>query len=116
MRVRFQADADINAVIVLALVRREPAVDCQAAGVAGLAGRPDLEVLAQAAREGRILVTHDHKTMPNHFAKFSETATSSGLLVVPQHLPVAVAVDELLLIWGASEAEEWVNRICYLPL
>jgi len=30
--------------------------------------------------------------------------------------PVPVAVDELLLVWAATSAEEWANRICYLPL
>jgi hypothetical protein len=42
--------------------------------------------------------------------------TSPGLLVIPQHLPVAAAVEDLLLIWFATEADEWVNRICFLPL
>ncbi|MCX7014483.1 MAG: DUF5615 family PIN-like protein [Candidatus Sumerlaeota bacterium] len=116
MRVRFQADADLNLIIVLAAVRREPAIDFQTALAAGLVGRPDLEVLAAAAGEGRALVTHDHKTMPDHFAEFIAKENSPGLLVVPQHLPVSVAVEDLLGIWGATEAEEWVNRICYLPL
>jgi len=28
----------------------------------------------------------------------------------------AIAVEALLLIWHATQAEEWTNRICYLPL
>jgi hypothetical protein len=28
----------------------------------------------------------------------------------------AAAIEELLIIWLASGAEEWVNQICYLPL
>lgn len=116
MRVRFQADADLNLVIVLAVIRREPAVDFQTATAVGLPRRRDPEVLAIAAGEGRLLVTHDHKTMPTHFAEFIAKESSPGLLVVPQHLPVSVVADDLLLLWGASEAEEWTNRICYLPL
>ena len=42
--------------------------------------------------------------------------TSSGLLVVPQKLPIRVVVDDLLLIWETSEAEEWINQIQSLPL
>jgi hypothetical protein len=34
---------------------------------------------------------------------------------VLQHLPYAIVVAELLLIWAASEAEERMNRIAYLP-
>jgi hypothetical protein len=54
--------------------------------------------------------------MPHHFARFLSTQTSAGLLIVPQHLTLAVVVEDLLLICGASSPEEWVNRICYVPL
>jgi len=37
MRVRFQADADLNLAILLAVARRDPTVDFQAGQVAGLA-------------------------------------------------------------------------------
>jgi hypothetical protein len=116
MRIRYQADADLNGIILLAAVRREPAMDFQTATVAGLAHLQDLEVLAIAAREGRILVTHDQRTMPRHFADFVGNNKSSGVLVVPQHIPAPIVVEDLLLIWSATEAEEWINRICFLPL
>lgn len=116
MPIRFQADADLNQIIVLAVLRREPSLDFCTAEASDLVGRKDPEVLAVAAREGRILVSHDQKTMPGHFAEFIAHTSSPGLLLIPQHLPVAAAVEDLLLIWGASEAEEWVNRIRYLPL
>jgi hypothetical protein len=73
-------------------------------------------VLARAARDGRILVTHDVRTMPRHFAEFVQGNASPGVIIVPQHLPVSAVVDELLLIWSATTSEDWANRICYLPL
>jgi hypothetical protein len=76
----------------------------------------DPEVLATAAREGRILVSHDCRTMPRHFANFIAAGTSPGVLLVPQHLPMSVAVEEIVLIWSAADAEEFINRICFLPL
>ena len=114
--VRFQADADLNQIIVAALVRRAPGVDFRTAEVAHLKGLDDPEVLALAASEGRVLVTHDSRTMPGHFGAFVESHRSAGVIVIPQHLPVSVAVDELLLIWSATSTEDWANRICYLPL
>jgi hypothetical protein len=54
--------------------------------------------------------------MPGHFAEFIASETSAGLLVIPQSLSVTAAVEELILIWSATEAEEWVNRISTLPL
>ncbi len=116
MKVRFQADNDLNQVIVKATVRNEPSLDFKTAHAAGLHGLDDLEVLARAAAEGRVLVSHDRKTMPRHFAKFIQTATSSGVLIAPQKLPVNNVADDLLLIWMVNEAEEWVNRIRILPL
>ena len=116
MKIRFQADADLNQIILQAVIRREPAIDFLTAAAANLVGRKDPEVLAVAAQEGRVLVSHDQKTMPKHFAEFITHTRSPGLLLIPQHLPVAVAMEDILLIWFASEAEEWVNRIRYLPL
>lgn len=116
MRVRFQADADLNQTIVLATVRREPGIDFQSAVQADLKDLKDLEVLALAANAGRLLVTHDIKTMPGHFAEFIQTATSPGVLLVPQHLPVAAVVEEIILLWSVTDPEEWVNRIARIPL
>jgi hypothetical protein len=47
VKVRFQADADLNQTIVLALLRREPGVDFQTAVTARLVGLGDEIVLAQ---------------------------------------------------------------------
>ena len=76
MKVRFQADADLKHAIVSATLRREPAIDFRTAPSADLAGRDDMEVLAIAAQEGRVLVSHDTRTMPGHFAEFISNNTS----------------------------------------
>jgi hypothetical protein len=54
--------------------------------------------------------------MPQHFYDFIERTASSGVIIGPQKLPIGAAVEDLLLIWTASEAEEWINRIHVLPL
>ena len=99
MKIRFQANADLNHVILLAVVRREPALDFQSAVAARLAGLPDPAVLALAARENRVLVSHDQTTMPAHFARFVASESSPGLIIVPQHLPPAAAAGNAMLIW-----------------
>ena len=116
MKIKFQADADFNQIIVHALQRREPAIDFRTADEAQMRGLPDPEVLAVAARDGRILVSHDHHTMPMHFANFIATQQSPGVFLLSQDLPIRIAVEELLMIWEASEAEEWSNTLQYLPL
>ena len=116
MPVRFQADADLNQIIVSAILRRVPALDFRTATAAGLAHLKDPEVPTLAARDGRILVTHDQTTMPRHFDEFVRSSHSSGLIVVAQHVPIQVAVDDLILIWTATQPEDWWNRIVYLPV
>lgn len=116
MKIRFQADADLNQIIVKATLRLEPAIDFQTATQAGLAGLHDPEVLELAGVQGRILVSHDRKTMPLHFGQFIQTESSPGLLIVSQKIPIAQVAEELLLIWLASTPEEWMNQIRTLPL
>jgi hypothetical protein len=72
MKVRFQADADLNEIIVKATRRREPGIDIQTAPAAHLAGLNDQEVLTIAAQAGRLLLTHDRKSMPQQFAVSSQ--------------------------------------------
>ncbi len=116
MKARFQADADLNEDIVDGVVRWEPTIDFQTAAEAGLRGLPDQEVLAFAARENRILITHDRRTMPAHFANFIFSRNSPGVMVVGQRLSVRIGIEELVLIWAASDAEEWINLVVNLPL
>ena len=116
MRVRFQADADLNEDIVAGVVRREPGIDFQTADEANLRALPDPQVLALAAQENRIVVTHDRRTMPRHFADFIVNQRNPGVLIIAQKVSVSVAIEELLLIWAASDAAEWINLIVDLPL
>jgi predicted nuclease of predicted toxin-antitoxin system len=116
MRPRFQADADFNEEIVSGLLRNHHNMDFQTAQEAGLRGLPDPEVLARAADDRRILVTHDRRTMPFHFAEFIQRRESPGVIIISQRVSVRRAMDELALVWEASEAEEWTNLIIELPL
>ena len=114
--IRFLADADFNYSIVKGCRRYEPAMDFLSANEAGLEGILDPEVLALASSENRILVTHDIKTMPRHFAGFLMTGRRCpGVFMVNQHEAIREIVDELILIWAASDAQEWENRIVKLP-
>ena len=77
MSIRFQADNDLNRLIVSATFRREPAIDFQTAQHAQLDYLDDETVLQRAASEGRILVTHDKRTVPKHFASFLAKGNNS---------------------------------------
>ena len=115
--VRFLADASLHHAIVSGCLRREAALDFLSARAARLAGVPDPAVLAIAAAAGRILVTHDFRTMPEHFADFLvETGHSPGVFLVKQHSPRVQVIEDLVLVWTASTPEDWTNRIVEIPL
>src|SRR5262245_27698883 len=116
MKIKFQGDYDLKRAIISGVKRRQPEIDFRNADDAELRGLNDEEVLAAAAREGRILVSHDRSTMPIHFEHFISAQECPGLILIEQQLPVREAIEELLLIWEASEAEEWINRLEFIPL
>jgi predicted nuclease of predicted toxin-antitoxin system len=116
MRVRFQADADLDGRILRGLRRAAPEIDIRTAAEAGLAGLGDPEVLQIAAKSGRILVSQDRPTMPSHFARFKATAPCPGVVLLREAISIAVAIEEPVLIWSASEAEEWIGRLLWIPL
>ena len=116
MKPRFQADADFNHKIVVDLRRRESAVDFLSAKDGAVIGQSDPEVLRSASEAARILVSHDRKTMPGHFAEFIEGRTSPGLLIVSQQLEIGAAIEDLIMVWATTDASEWANRIGFLPI
>jgi hypothetical protein len=115
--IRFQADNDLNRLILVATLRREAAIDFNSAQAAGFDYLDDETVLQRAASEGRILVTHDKRTMPKHFASFLANGnTSPGvLLVIPQDAPLRSVVDSLVLIWADDRPGDWKNTIVVIP-
>jgi len=117
LKVRFLADADLNKSIVTGVLRREPAIDFLSAQAAGLRQFSDPDVLALAAQQRRVLVSHDVGTMPAHFREFRLNGRrSSGVFLIPQSQGVRPAIDELVPIWLISEASEWDNRLVWLPI
>jgi hypothetical protein len=36
--------------------------------------------------------------------------------MVRQTLPLSIAIEQLVVVWSASEAEEWASVVAFLPL
>ncbi|MEP7292817.1 MAG: DUF5615 family PIN-like protein [Chloroflexota bacterium] len=77
----------------------------------------DSAVLAWAAQEQRILLTHDAKTIPRPaYERVTANLPMPGVFVIDDLAPLSEIIAELLTIMGASDAEEWRNLVLYLPL
>ncbi len=98
------------------VLRREPEVDFELPQGLIPEGMKDPEVLALASSLGRILVTHDVRTMPQHFGQFIANKDCPGVLLIPRTISIAQAIEELLLIWRLSEPAERTNLLRRLPL
>ena len=62
------------------------------------------------------MITHDRRTMTRHLLeRLAVGKRSPGLFIVPRQSPIGEIVEWLLLVWTASQAEEWRDQIVYLP-
>lgn len=114
---RFLADHDLNEVIVAGTLRQEPAVAFMRVRNVGMQEAPDDEILEYAHREQLLVVSHDVNTMPAAaYARLARGKSFPGVVMVPQSLPTGKVIDDLLLIWSASELEEWKNQVMFLPI
>lgn len=114
---RFLADENFDGRILAGLRRRETSADILRAQDTELAGAADPDLLAWAAAEGRILLTHDAATIPRFaYDRVEAGEPMPGVLEVPLHLPVGQAIEELLLLFEVSRPEDWDKRVVYLPL
>ncbi len=81
--------------------------------MAGLSGP---EVLYVAARQSRILVTHDRRMMPGYFRdRLAAGKESPGDFIVAQSEPIGPVVEVSMMVWAASDPLDWCNHIRHLP-
>jgi Domain of unknown function (DUF5615) len=113
---RLLIDQDIDHDILRGLLRRIPQLDAVTALEIGMGEATDPELLIRAAHEGRIIVTHDRKTMPTHAADLMSAGENiAGVFVVPRSMPLHQVIEDLELMITCSENDEWINVIRYLP-
>ena len=114
---RLAADENFNNDIVRGVRRRDPAVDIVRVQDAGLSSVDDPTILEWAAQCGRVLLTHDVSTMTHHaYDRVRDGKPMPGVFEVGRHVPIGVAIDEILLLAQCSVDQEWEGQVRYLPL
>ena len=74
-------------------------------------------LLAWAAENQRILVTHDVTTIPKYASERVRSSQSMpGVIVIPEDLAVGKAIEELATLIECCEPEELNNQVKYLPI
>jgi predicted nuclease of predicted toxin-antitoxin system len=115
---RLLADENLDHDIVRGVLRRKPMLDIVDARAVGLAAADDIHVLEWAAREQRIVLTHDVNTMPSFaIQRMKEDKAMAGLFVAHQErTPLSTLIEDILLLDECTETTEWAQHILYLPL
>lgn len=114
---RLLFDQNLNQNILRGLISRIPSVDVVTAAEVGLSAASDTEILAWAATQQRVTVTHDYKTMPGFAAQIMDSGgQTGGLILISQKLATRDVLGDLEVIVLCSEQEEWTNFILYLPI
>lgn len=114
---RFAADENFNNAIVRGVIRRNRGLDLVTVQDSGLSGASDQEVLAWAADEDRVLLTHDVTTMTEFaYERIENDLPMPGIVEVSQGLAIGAVIDDILLLAECSLENEWSGRVLYLPL
>jgi len=114
---RLLADENLNHDLIRGILRRMPSLDLVRVQDVGLREIDDASVLAWAAREDRIVVTHDANTMIAFaYDRIRQNQRMPGVIVVGQQGALAGVIDDLLLLAECSESSEWDGRVIFLPL
>jgi hypothetical protein len=115
VKIRFQADANLDPDICRGLYRREPSIDFETHVGVIADSTPDLEVLKLAADNRRVLVSADVRTMPIHFGEFIGQRESPGIILVPSSRSKTSIIEGLLLVWLNWTPEQLKNLVRWLP-
>ncbi len=111
------SDEDFKDAIIEGLRQRDPEIDLVRAVDAGLSGFKDNQLLSWATDEGRIILSHDRKTMiPFASQRIAAGEPMAGLIVVSQHCPISRAIDDILLSLARYADEGWQDRIVTIPI
>jgi hypothetical protein len=111
------ADENLHGDIVRGLKRRRPDLDIVRVQDVGLSGADDPTVLASAAAENRILLTHDVATITRYaYERAGAGLPMPGVLEVNLSLARGDVIEDILLFAECSLDGEWEGQVRYLPL
>ena len=114
---RLLIDENFDQRILRGLKLGIPGIDYIVVQETTLKGLRDPPLLAWAAENRRIIVTHDVNTMPRHaYERVRAGQPMPGVIVIPEDLAVGKAIEELATLIECCESEELNNQVKYIPI
>ncbi len=117
--IRFLLDENVDSKFRTAMIQQQPEMIVWKIGDPGVSakGTKDPEVLDWCEENNFILITNNRKSMHQHLADhLARGKHVPGILELNPNMSFRESLNELFLIWGASNPNEYQNTILYLPL
>lgn len=111
------SDENFDGDILRGLFRRCPELDVVRVQDVGLSAMQDTDILAWAAAEARIVLTHDRDTVPGFaYQRVKAVQPMPGVFLVSDRMPIGQAIDELHLAVDCLAPEECNDMVRFFPL
>jgi Domain of unknown function (DUF5615) len=115
--IRLLADENFDNRIIRGVRRENEAIDIVRVQDTEIYQADDPTVLAWAAEQNRVLMTHDISTIPKYaYERVAEGQTMSGVIAVHLGSSIGEVIEDIVLLVGTSEAKDIENQVVYLPL
>ena len=112
--IRFAVDEDFDERIIRGISSRNDEIDLLNVKSVGLRNAADSEILAWAAEQNRVLLTHDRNTMGGEATRrINDGRPMPGLIIVPQSGRLGAFIEQIIDIFIYDDIENWENRIAY---
>ena len=118
MKIRFLLDENLSKQIKIATLRLNPVIDILCVGEqdAPPFGTLDSDILRYLEGSQRLLLTDNRKSMPRHLeSHWASGGRIWGLFWVRPRTPIGQLAQELMLVWETTQAEEWIDRVEWIP-
>jgi hypothetical protein len=114
---RLVADENFHGDVVRGFLLRQPDFDLDRVQDVGLAGADDPDILAWAAQNNRVILTHDRATMSDYaYERVAAGEQMAGVFILNDRFPVGHAIEEILLMATCTDQAEWHGRAIHVPL
>lgn len=114
---RFLADENFNGKILNGLRQAISEIEILRVQDTEMYQASDPDLLAWAAENNYILLTHDIQTIMGFaYARVKEGLPMPGVIEVSASLSIGQAIKELSIMIGASTADEFENQVKHIPI
>ena len=119
MKPLFLLDENLPPRFKLAILRLNSEIDILRVGDANAPalGTLDPDILIYLQQSQRILLTDNRKSMPEHIQNhWDSDGFIWGLFWLKPKATIKELAEEIVLIWETTDADEWKDRLIWIPL